>query len=468
MAQHLIQITVLNTGTGIPTDQDGIMGILNQGDAVASTLALDTPYLITGVDGAAALGINAAYDATNGTSVFQQINEFYDQAGDGAYLWIQVTATGTSYATYVTGAPFQNFIKYSQQADPTMGIKIIGLCYAPPTVVQSSGDFPSDVLAAVTALQTVQKNMFAAGYCFSCIVDGYNMSSTQTVGGLGTMATNTAYAVSLCVTGTIGNGVSAVGMALARAARISVGHGWGAVSDGDIETSTAFLTNGIVLYAGGTALTVGDVYLVQGGAITYNSIVYQPGQSFTAVTGHVVFTTTAGGYLVYNSTPIGNSSGGPTVGLDEATLDASLGAKQFLYITPIQGVSGLFWNDGSTCCATTDFFSDQAYNRAMTKLAWEARQYFVTQFRGQTLPSDPATGNLESSFIAANQAAFYQGYIAPLSANSGTGDISDGSIAISGIGYSGTGNVKFAITLVRSTQAGTITGTMQFTLTLTS
>lgn len=468
MAQHTIAVTVLNTGTGIPSDQDGIMGMVLQGVAVGSTLALDTPYLLTSVADAAALGINAAYDTTNSTAVFQQINEFYEQAGPGAFLWIQVTATGTAYATYVTGAAYQNFIKYSQQADATMQIKIIGLCYQPPTVVQSAGDFPSDVLATVTAAQTVQQQMFLAGYPYSVIVDGYNMSSTVSVSTLGTQATNTAFAVSLCVTGTKGNGVSAVGLALGRAARITVGHGWGAVADGAIVASTAFLTNGIALYAGGTALIIGDVYTVQGGAVTYNAVVYQPGQTFVCVTGHLAFTTAAGGYVLFNSTPIGNSAGGAAVGLDEATLDASLGAKQYLYITCLQGVSGLFWNDGSTCVPTSNFFSDQAYNRVMTKLAWEARQYFTRQWRGQTLPSDVQTGALESSFIAANQADFYTQFIQPLSANSGTGDISDGSITITGANYSATGNVTFAIKLVRSTQVGTITGTMAFTLTLTS
>lgn len=444
------------------------MGMVMQGVAVGSTLALDTPYLLTSIADAAALGINAAYDTTNGTAVFQQINEFYEQAGPGAFLWIQVTATGTAYAAYVATAAYQNFIKYSQQADPTMQIKVIGLCYQPPTVVQSAGDFPSDVLATVTAAQVVQQAMFLAGYPYSVIIDGYNMSSTVSVSTIGTMATNTAFAVSLCVTGTKGNGVSAVGLALARAARITVGHGWGVVADGAIITSTAFLTNGVALYAGGTALIVGDVYLVQGGAITYNAIVYQPGQSFIAVGGHTAFTTAVNGYVVFNSTPIGNSAGGASVGLDEATLDASLGAKQYLYITCLQGISGLFWNDGSTCVPTTNFFSDQAYNRVMTKLAWEARQYFTRQWRGQTLPSDPQTGALESSFIAANQADFNRDFIQPLSANSGTGDISDGKIIISGNTFSADGNVKFALQLERSTQVGTIIGTMSFVLTLTS
>jgi hypothetical protein len=467
MAQHTITITVLNNAAGVPTDQDGIMGLIMQGVAVGSTLTLDTPYLIQSPTDAANLGITAAYDATNGTAVFQQINEFYDQAGPGAFLWIQVCSTATAYATYVNGTAFSNFIKFSQQADVTMGVKIVGLCYAPPSTVQSAGDFPSDVEATVTAVQTVQQQMFQAGYPFSVIVDGYNMSSTATPGSIGSQATNTATAVSICVTGTIGNGVSAVGLALGKAARISIGHGWGAVADGAIATSTAYLTNGIVLYAGGTALIVGDVYTVQGGAVTYNSVLYQPGQTFTCVTGHTVFTTTAAGYLVFNSTPIGNSAGGSVVGLDEAAA-GPLGAKQYMYITAVQGITGLFWNDAATCCAATNFFSDQSYNRVMNSLCWDARAYFTVQFRGQTLPSDPQTGALEQTLCLNSAKQFYTTFIGPLSATSGSGDISDGTLTISGATYSTNGNVTFVMDLVRSTEVGNITGTAQFTATLTS
>lgn len=461
---HQFQITVLNEAVGIPSDQDGIMGLVVQGVAVANELVLDTPYLLKSVTDAAGLGITAAYDTANNTAVFQQINEFYQQAGTGAYLWLQVCATNTQYADYVTTPAFQNFIRFTAQADPTMQAKIVGLCYQPPVATQQATDFPADVTATLPAVQTVQQNMFKAGYPFGVIVDGYNMSSTVTPGTIGTQATNTAFACSLCITGTKGNGVSAVGLALGKYARITVGRGVGAVVDGALSISTAFLTNGITI-AAGSNLTTGDTYLVQGGGITYNAINYAVGQTFTAVNGQPTFTTAAGGYVVFNSTSIGNV-GGSVQGMDETDL-ASLGAKQFFFITTVQGISGLFWNDGATCTAPTNFFCSMEYNRVMNSLAWDARAYF-NLLRGLNLPSDTATGALDPSFCLTKASTFTKTYINPLTAASGSGDISGGSIVITGPTYAADGNVNFALSLVRATIVGNITGTAQFVLTLNS
>lgn len=462
MSSHNITITVLNNAVGIPTVQDGIMGMVMQGVSVGSTLAYDTPYLLTQLSDAAALGINPAYDVTNATAVYQQISEFYSQAGQGAFLWIQVCALNTTYATYINNPVFTNFITYSAQADVTMGVKVLGVCYAPPANTQAAADFPADVPAAVTALQTLQQSLFSVGYPFSGIVDGYNMSSTVTPGTIGTQATNTAFAVSLCITGTKGNGVSAVGLALGKLSRISVGRGIGAVADGALNTTTAFLTNGLNISSAG-ALTVGDVYTIQGGAITYNAVLYKPGQQFTAIMGHTTFTTTASGYVVFNSTPIGNI-GGSIVGMNQTDI-TSLGNKQYFFITTVPGVTGLFWNDGGTCTASSNFFSSQEYNRVMNKLAFDARAFF-TQYRGQNLPSDVQTGALDSTWCLTKQQSFYTNFIGPLSAASGSGDITDGSLTVTGPNYAATGELDFSIKLVRATILGNVVGTMQFALTL--
>lgn len=460
--RHDINITVLANAVGIPTTLSGVMGMVIQGVAVANQLVLDTPYLLTSADDMAGLGITAAYDTTNATAVYQQISEFYAQAGEGALLWLQVCATATAFATYVASNTFTNFVRYTAQAAITQQAKIIGLCYQPPTAVQSATDFPADVPATVIAAQTVQKQLYAIGYPLAFIVDGYNMSSTTTPANLGTQATGTSYAVSLCITGTKGNGVSAVGLALGRYARISVGRGVGAVEDGAIDTLTAWLTNGIALNPT-QALIVGDNYTVQGGAVTYNGVTYQVGQTFLTVAGHTSFTSTTGGFVVFNSTPIGQV-GGTILGMSQGDLD-SLGDKQYFFITTVQGISGLFWNDGSTCTAASNFFSSMEYNRVMNLVTYNARAYF-TLLRGLNLPSDVQTGALDASFCAAKQASFYKLYIGPLSANSGSGDISDGSLTVTGPTYAADGNLKFKVKLVRATILGSVTGEMEFDVTL--
>lgn len=455
MATHKITITVPNSAAGIPVDKTGIMGMVLQGVAVASTLVLDTPYLLTKLADATAMGINAAYDVTNGTAVFQQISEFYGSAGDGALLWIQVTAKATAYASYVASAAFSSYVRFSAQADPSQQVKIIGLCYNPPVAVQSSTDFPADVPAAVTAAQTIQQILFQKGFCFSVIVDGYNMSSAVTPATIGTQATNTAFSVSLCITGTKGNGVSAVGLALAKFARISIGRGMGATEDGAINTTAAYLTNGITLAAGATII-VGDVYTVAGGTVTYNAITYQTGQSFLAVGGHTVFTTADTGYVIFGSTPI--------IGMDPDDLSL-LGGKQYMFITTVQGISGLYWNDGATCTAVGNFFSSQEYNRVANSLSFDARAFF-TLLRGLNLPSDVQTGALDPVFCQGKQKSFKTKFIDPLSADSGSGDISGGELTVTGPNYNADAKLFFTLRLVRSTILGDVIGTVQFVTTL--
>lgn len=462
MARHTINITVPNSAAGIPTAKEGVVGILAKGVAVGGTLALDTPYALKKLSDLIALGVNAAYDVANGVAVYQQVSEFYAQAGDGALCWLQVCAKNTTYATYVASATFRNFINYSAQADITQQIKLLGICYDVPTATQAAADFPADVTNTLTAIQTARNLLFAQGKCFGVILDGYNMDTTVTPTTIGTMATATNPNVSLCITGTKGNGVSAVGLALGKYARISVGRGVGAVEDGAINTTTAFLTNGILVAAGG-ALIVDEVCTVQGGPITYNAVVYNIGDQFTVVTGHLAFTTTAGGYVLIGSTPI-NNIGGKILGMDQDDLD-TLGDKQYFFITTVSGITGLFWNDGATCTAEDNFFSSMEYTRVANAISYDARQFF-TLLRGLNLPSDSTTGDLDSSFCAGKAKSFKTIFIDPLTAASGSGDISDGKIVVSGPNYAGTGNLKFAITMTRATILGEVDGTIEFALTL--
>lgn len=467
MASHKITLTLVTTAAGQPVDQTGVMGMVMQGVAVNGMLALNQAYSLTKRADMATFGINAAYDTTNSCAVFQQISEFYDQAGDGAQLWIMVVAMNTAYATFVTTTAFSNFVKYTAQADVSRQAKIIGLCYAPPTATQSATDFPVDVTGAVTAAQTVQAQLFAQGYCFGVIVDGFNMSSTVTPSTIGTQATNSAYAVSLCITGSKGNGISAVGAALGRYARISTGHGVGAVEDGAIAITRAFLTNGLAFYAGGTALTVGNEYLVVGGTVEYNSVQYFEGNTITAVNGHTAFTTADTGYLVFDSTPImglGDEQNGGVTGMDPDDLDA-LGTKQFFFITTVQGIAGLYWNDGATCTTTDNFFCMMEYMRVACQLTYDARG-FLTLLRGISLPQQVNTGALDPTFCASRAQSFKDKFIVPLTQSGGTGDITDASMTLSGPTYGVDATVKFSLSFIRSTISGPMTGTIQQVLTL--
>lgn len=457
---HPIVINVLNNSVGIAPSSDGIMGMVFKAVAVSNTFTLNTPYLLTQLSDLTALGVDAAYDVTNKTAIYQQVSEFYAQAGAGALLWIYGISKATAFATFAASSAFNAFVAFTAQADPANRVKMIGFCYDVPTALQTSADFPADVTATITALQTAQQNLFQQGYQFSCIVDGYNMSSSVTPSTIGTQATNSAFAVSLCITGTQPNGVSAVGLALGRFARISIGHGFGAVEDGAVNTPTAYLTNSVNVPVSGT-LIVGHVYTVFGGAITYNSVVYNPGQSFTAVTGFTSYTTAANGYVSDNCSPVQNltsyANGTGDIG--------QLGSKQFMFLRTWSNHSGFYWNDAATCTSSTLQLSTQEFNRVANALSADALAFFINEMN-KNLPIDTKTGAVAQSYLNAKQQEFYNEYIEPLNVASGSGDLSDASLILSAPNFNSTKTMNFTLNIVPTPILGSVNGTIEFTSTL--
>lgn len=456
--RRTINISVINTPVGIPVSSDGVMMIVVKAVAVANTFVLENAYLLSKLADAATLGITPAYDTTNSLAVYQQISEFYEQAGDGALLWVVGIATTTTFTNYVaTGTTFDTLVRFTAQKDFTQRCKMIGFCYDVPTTTQTGADFPADVTAAILAIQVAQKRLFNLGYQWSAIIDGYNMSTAVTPSTLGTRAQDSCPSVSCCITGTRGNGVSAVGLALGRFARISIGHGFGEVADGPVDTSTAFLTNSIFKTAGGSALVVGTTILVAGAAtdtVTYNTVVYTPGQQFVVVTGHTVFTATGTGYGIQINQYSQIQSEDPN--------DINvLGDKQYMFLRTWIEHNGFYWNDGATCDNPVDQLSSQEFNRVANALSADALAFFIGPM-GSNLPLDTKTGNVSQGWLNANQQQFYDQYINPLSTNGGSGDISDGELVVTGPNFNSTRALQFTLTISPTPILGEVDGKVVF------
>lgn len=450
--KHTYSITAINNTVGIPPTADGVMMIFAQAVAVAGTFALDTAYLLTSMDDLDLLGIDEAYDVTNETAIFQQVNDFYTQGKIGCLLWLVGVDMATEYATYVASATFSNLIRFTRQADPLNRAKMIGLTYAPPQALQQATDFPADVYATLTAFQTVQQALFQEGTPVCAILDGYNMSSTVAPAALTSQQINSAFSIALCVTGTKPNGVSAVGLALGRFARISIGHGCGEVDDGPMDTDTAYLTNSITVLPTGL-MVVGHVYTVFGGPITYNAVVYPVGAVFTALAGHTSFTTTAGGYLGDNVHAIKS--------LTPASID-QLGQKQLFFLRTWVDHAGFYWNDGATCTSETKAFSSLEYNRVVNNLAAAAITYLISNGQGKNLPLQKGTPDVADGWLLNNNALFYTQSIEPLTEDSGTGDITDGSLTITGTNFFATKRLGFKLKIEPTVIMGGADGTVEF------
>lgn len=464
MASHNIDITVSDTQLGVPTTNDGVMMMFIKGFAISNTLQLDTLYKLTKLQDGLDLGLSHAFDEANGVAMFQQVNDFYNGSlNDGAVLWLVVTAVaGNPYATYVTGQIFQSLVRQTASADPAERAKMIGFCYEVPQTTQNIADFPVDVTNSILSIQAAQKSMFLNYYQWSALLDGYNMSTSVTPSSIITQANKNAYSVSLCITGPQPNGVSGIGLALGRFARISLGHGFGEVADGPVTTNTAYLTNGIVvgenvISGTGGVLVVGQSYIVLNAPIVYNGETLAVGTQFIVVTGHTNFTTSAGGYVVSAGvTPVGNLAQGPNGDFTQ------LGNKQYLFLCTQFGQSGFYWNDGATCDSVANALSSQEYNRVANALSADALNFFTLQ-KGQNLPSVPSTGAISPAWVANQQNAFNQQYIVPL-VNSG--DIVGATLNVTGPTYNADGNLNFTLTITRATILGNVTGIVTFSATI--
>ena len=508
--RHTIITTILNTPSGTPSSSDGVMMLVCKGIATTGgthALVLDTAYLGSKLDDfVTGLNITPNYDVVNGFSVYQQIKEFYDEAGDGAYLWLVVTANTTAYATYcayATGTTFLNLVRGTIQSDLAMRVKMIGLCYKPPATQQSSTDFDSDALATIPIAQAAAVGLSSEGFPVSFIIDGMNMSSAATSATIGSMAAKLAPAVSFCITGSKPNGVASVGAALGRFARISVGHGFGETDDGPISLTSSFLTNGAsVAITGtvinqGTNLTAGHSYMVLFGPVTYNGTVYNYGDIFLCVLGTLGFTgagttvvdLTAAGtisaaskYIVLAGPVTSNSivyqtgqifvatttsfTGG-FVSLMLATDVSKLfqsdyiayGDKQYMFHCPYYQLSGLYWNDGATCDLATKPLSTQEFNRVGNKMV-SALLNFLALLKGKNVPIDKISGLVSLSFTSAKQEDFFNTYINPMIVNN---DISGGSLSLVGT-PNGVNTVNWTYTLTINGQpiTGSATGTVTF------
>lgn len=125
------EISKGSAGASASNSEDNICGLLANGVAVAEAglitgVVLGTPYLITKVKDAEAMGINAAYDEANDTRIHRHITEFYRMAGEGTKLWILIAAAAKTMKNLIE--------EYGQTLIVASGgtISYIGFTYNPP------------------------------------------------------------------------------------------------------------------------------------------------------------------------------------------------------------------------------------------------------------------------------------------------------------------------------------------------
>ena len=80
-----INISLTNGNLGFLAVADTVVGMVLQGVALAN-LSLETPYRLTSLDDAKALGLSSSYDSSYASTAYKHIADFYSIAPKGTGL----------------------------------------------------------------------------------------------------------------------------------------------------------------------------------------------------------------------------------------------------------------------------------------------------------------------------------------------------------------------------------------------
>lgn len=240
MALPNIHIQLQNGGLGrIAQSDDGVAGLILTGSAVAGKLELNKVYMLNSSRDLTTLGITAE----NNPLAYKDLMAFYTETGDGAELYLLVTAAATTLSQMggpAADTPIHTLINYAKGR-----IRLVGLNRLPPAEYVADTDtsgIDQDAVAAAATIHAVAESYTAKVNPFRCLIPALSWdgsteklykpreSSYNRVGFV--MASDDA-----------GNHTAAIGQVLGRAAKHPVNYSLGRVKSGAIAVD-GYLTNG--------------------------------------------------------------------------------------------------------------------------------------------------------------------------------------------------------------------------------
>jgi Protein of unknown function (DUF2586) len=244
-----VLITVENGALGrVATTKDGVAGLIVVGVS-NSFIPLYTPKQIFGLKEAESLGLTQDADATAKVDTWQQIKEFYDEAGNGAELWIMTVALTKTMTEILDPNTTTNGAR--KLLDAAGGkIRLLGISrFIDSSVTYNQvtvSGLDEDVTLAMPKAQALAieyRNNFKP---FNVIIDGRGWNGNITA--LADLRTFTHSKVSVALFTTKASKTSAaVGLVLGRAAKLPVQRNIGRVKDGALNVGKLYYSNGAEL-----------------------------------------------------------------------------------------------------------------------------------------------------------------------------------------------------------------------------
>lgn len=238
MALPRVKITFENGALGgVAPSEDGVCGLVAYATAVSTTFALNTPYLITKLDGLVALGITSEATGVN-AALYKTVKEFYSEAPEGTKLWVMGVAASTSIANLTDKA--NNIISPLLMA-ARGSINILMLKVASAAEPTMSGSIDGAVLTAVTNLKALAEDWTENRYApFLCLVEALSYNGVAASLPDLTARSDNRVGVVLgdSVTGSAG---AAVGLVAGRLAAEPVQRSLARVRSGAIKAETMYI-----------------------------------------------------------------------------------------------------------------------------------------------------------------------------------------------------------------------------------
>lgn len=237
MALPNVNISIANGQLGrVATTNDGVAGLLCSGTATVE-LPLSTPVQLFSFDQLAALGVTEV----NNPLVYKEVKAFYNQAGNGAELWLMTVADTVLFADLCDKdkayAP-----KLINAASGT--IRILGINRIPaegytPTFTEG---LDQDVIAGLALLQTSAEASALNYKPFRALLPGlgFTKAAVSTLKDLTLGSSNRCAIVLGCDSATS----AAIGLTLGRLASIPVQRKIARVKDGDVGILHAYFPDG--------------------------------------------------------------------------------------------------------------------------------------------------------------------------------------------------------------------------------
>jgi hypothetical protein len=283
-----VNITLANGQLGATLQtNDGITGIVMTGISETGGYTTGTPILVTSTADITDAGITEA----NNPFAVKQVQEFYDQAGDGAQLYLMLvpaTMTMAQMADNTNANGAKKLLDFAGGKIKVLGLlgDDVAIAAAGGTVTISHG-LNADVYTAAGNMRIMAAAYFASEKPFRCVIGGTSYSGTP--GSLTDETSGTTNNRTAILIGDTVSGASAcVGLLLGVVSSIPVQRKISRVRSGALTNTAAYLNTALLEDAGG------DASIIAGrGYITFTSYPNVSGYFFS---GDPMLTATTDDY----------------------------------------------------------------------------------------------------------------------------------------------------------------------------